>query len=389
VIARGSVRRSATELRVGLVGWACRTGLGQMNADLARRAPWIHAWLVPEHPRLGIDPALLPAGRARPCALVGDEARYTRFLDDVDAVLFVERQYVLDGFDLAAEARARGKLVCAIPMMECVHGVPWLAHADLLWAPTRWSRRALDALARRRAALALATGDPRWRSPWAGRVVGGRVGVDLRRFAFRAREHCERFVFVNGHGGVLGRKGADVVARAAALAPEAPLVVWSQTELPALPDHVEVRRRDVTDRATLYAPGDVLLAPSRWEGVGLQLYEAQACGLPVLASDAPPMNESGAWPLTVARSGPLKWRKPLWSHEVCAESLAAALRRWHGASVGRESHAARRRMERDHDLADVCRELGRAIQTALAVPPTPRPTAPRPAAATTISASEA
>jgi glycosyltransferase involved in cell wall biosynthesis len=36
---------------------------------------------------------------------------------------------------------------------------------------------------------------------------------------------------------------------------------------------------------------DLLLAPSRWEGLGLHLYEAVSLGLPTITCDAPPMNE--------------------------------------------------------------------------------------------------
>jgi len=35
----------------------------------------------------------------------------------------------------------------------------------------------------------------------------------------------------------------------------------------------------------------VCLAPSRWEGTGLHLFEAAAFGLPVITNDIPPMNE--------------------------------------------------------------------------------------------------
>ena len=41
----------------------------------------------------------------------------------------------------------------------------------------------------------------------------------------------------------------------------------------------------------LFAGNDVCLAPSRWEGLGLHLYEAMALGLPVITNDDPPMNE--------------------------------------------------------------------------------------------------
>jgi glycosyltransferase involved in cell wall biosynthesis len=41
----------------------------------------------------------------------------------------------------------------------------------------------------------------------------------------------------------------------------------------------------------MFAAADVCLAPSRWEGLGLHLYEATALGLPVITNDNPPMNE--------------------------------------------------------------------------------------------------
>jgi 1,2-diacylglycerol 3-alpha-glucosyltransferase len=40
-----------------------------------------------------------------------------------------------------------------------------------------------------------------------------------------------------------------------------------------------------------FAAADVCIAPSRWEGLGLHLYEATAFGMPVITNDNPPMNE--------------------------------------------------------------------------------------------------
>lgn len=40
-----------------------------------------------------------------------------------------------------------------------------------------------------------------------------------------------------------------------------------------------------------FANADVCLTPSRWEGLGLPLYEATAFGMPILTNDDPPMNE--------------------------------------------------------------------------------------------------
>lgn len=41
----------------------------------------------------------------------------------------------------------------------------------------------------------------------------------------------------------------------------------------------------------LFSSCHVCLAPSRWEGLGLHLYEAIAFGMPIITNDCPPMNE--------------------------------------------------------------------------------------------------
>jgi len=41
----------------------------------------------------------------------------------------------------------------------------------------------------------------------------------------------------------------------------------------------------------LFASSAAIVAPSRWEGLGLHLYEATALGIPIVTNDNPPMNE--------------------------------------------------------------------------------------------------
>ena len=58
-------------------------------------------------------------------------------------------------------------------------------------------------------------------------------------------------------------------------------------------DRIEVISEDLAtdDYHRLFAGCDVCLAPSRWEGLGLHLYEATAFGMPIVTNDNPPMNE--------------------------------------------------------------------------------------------------
>jgi len=43
--------------------------------------------------------------------------------------------------------------------------------------------------------------------------------------------------------------------------------------------------------AEMYREGDIVVLPSRWEGIGLTFMEALASGKPIITVDAPPMNE--------------------------------------------------------------------------------------------------
>jgi 1,2-diacylglycerol 3-alpha-glucosyltransferase len=54
---------------------------------------------------------------------------------------------------------------------------------------------------------------------------------------------------------------------------------------------VEVGDKPTHEHLREVASCDVCLAPARWEGLGLPLYEAIAFGMPAITNDAPPMNE--------------------------------------------------------------------------------------------------
>jgi 1,2-diacylglycerol 3-alpha-glucosyltransferase len=56
---------------------------------------------------------------------------------------------------------------------------------------------------------------------------------------------------------------------------------------------VEVLIEDLPtdEHLRLFASAHVCVAPSKWEGLGLHLYESMALGLPVITNDNPPMNE--------------------------------------------------------------------------------------------------
>ncbi|MQA75358.1 MAG: glycosyltransferase [Solirubrobacterales bacterium] len=54
---------------------------------------------------------------------------------------------------------------------------------------------------------------------------------------------------------------------------------------------IELEDRPTDEHLRQFASCDVCLSPSRWEGLGLPLYEAIAFGMPSITNDSPPMNE--------------------------------------------------------------------------------------------------
>ena len=110
----------------------------------------------------------------------------------------------------------------------------------------------------------------------------------------------------------------------------------------------------------LFASCDVCLAPSRWEGLGLHLYEATALGMPIVTNDSPPMNEiveDGANGLLVrgipdgeARSGIPAYRPDTGELRTAIERLADPGLRSELAAGARR---ARERLRWESTVADL------------------------------------
>lgn len=82
--------------------------------------------------------------------------------------------------------------------------------------------------------------------------------------------------------------------------PDLTLFIHAQAELERLPPEIVhiVRNnsrityhKETVAAPGLYHKGNILVFPSKLEGLGLPLLEGMSCGLPAIATDAPPMNE--------------------------------------------------------------------------------------------------
>jgi Glycosyl transferases group 1 len=171
--------------------------------------------------------------------------------------------------------------------------------------------------------------------------------IDTTRFAFRRRERAEVFLHCRGWGDG-DRKGTQFVWEAARRCPEVSFIVRAQEHLDAdWPGNVHLLGATDAPEAQ-YADGDVAIQPSRYEGVGLPILEAIACGVPKLVPDAPPMHEYPADQRLLIASEQLHGDlvgNPFPVARPDVDALVPAIRAWHGRPIGDVSGASRTRIE--------------------------------------------
>lgn len=127
--------------------------------------------------------------------------------------------------------------------------------------------------------------------------------VDTDLFKFKQRNGpAKLFVHNAGSGGMNGRKGTfeTLIAFLAAKisCPDIRLLVRSQKPIEEIVPELNTDgmagvtfEGPMEFREDLYQEGDVLIYPSKYDGHALVSLEGMASGMPVITTDAPPMNE--------------------------------------------------------------------------------------------------
>ncbi len=345
--------------RIGLMGWNTPSGVGYMNRDIAGQLP-IAKWLVPEHP--GFPTLTNPPADCRIDRVPRDVSpeKIRAWLKGLDWVLFVEVPHIQF---FAQYAREQEISVACIPMWEYAnHKLDWMNYVDLMICPTRFTYELLA--------------DWNRRFGFAWDLVYVPWPIDTRRFCFRRREVCRKYLFVNGTGGSFAqrldgslteyrRKGIEVLFEAARLVPQIPFVVYSQTEdMPRVPQNVNLRKgRPGND--DLYQDGDICVQPSHWEGMGLQLMECQAAGVPLVTTDAPPMNEFRplrSIPVAATEVVSVFGDHPMISNRIDPADLARVLEELYGTEIGQASEDARKFIVEEHSWEKAIRLITQAMR---------------------------
>ena len=181
--------------------------------------------------------------------------------------------------------------------------------------------------------------------------------IEIEPFPFTPRTQASRFLHVMGYGASHNRRQTrEVVAGfLEADIPGATLTVhclrdWRAAYGYSKDPRVTYRRRPMPQQADIYAGFDVLVEPCSYAGFGLPLLEAQACGLPVITTDAAPMNEqvtdpAGLVPVDrvhrLVTTGRNPTRINMNQQIVTAAGVAATIRRVAAADVRAMSARAR------------------------------------------------
>jgi glycosyltransferase involved in cell wall biosynthesis len=118
-----------------------------------------------------------------------------------------------------------------------------------------------------------------------------------------------------------------------------PLLVRSQSA-ESWPPNTEVLA-PVKENNQLYEQGSVLLMPHTVDGIGLELLEAMASGMPVIATDGQPWNEHPLLDKIRCTKHRKRVKRIIDWHEADPASLVRVCKRWLGKDISEQSKAAR------------------------------------------------
>lgn len=205
-----------------------------------------------------------------------DADELSEFLNGLEGIICLERLHWHPG--LIAVAKTHGLKVVCVPMWE------WFRGTDKAWKDADFF------LCPNEKAVAVL------RSYGFSNTMHVPWPLDLEALPSRQVTGAAR-TFIHNAGLVDhdDRKGTSCVVKAFARVsnPDIRLILRLQKESPlSIKDQrIDLRIGNLDDPSDLYKEGDVAIQPSRMEGLGFMVLEPVCCGIPVITTDAAPMNE--------------------------------------------------------------------------------------------------
>ncbi len=258
--------------KIGIIGYYNKSGLGNIVKNFRKNLD-IECQFVIKHPIKGVDeniPGEVAYGDLEPTI-----EQFEEFLNfNPTTVIAIETPFNWEFLPLMKQRNIR---VVYIPMIDCVRFNEmkhkecvdsWIMINRLGFAMAQQNRLSAEYL------------------PYP---------IDTEYFEFKERtgkvflHNAGYYELVKGQ--IDAHKGTDLVIEAFKHLPELTLAMNAITDVPINIPNIILQVNEYEESKSLYTVGDIYVAPSRWEGLGLPLYEAMACGMPLITTDAPPMND--------------------------------------------------------------------------------------------------
>lgn len=262
---------------VDLAQWAIvapfnETGVGRMTQDLRRLLHPIRLLAVPSQ-RLKMNQL---AGNDQLLAWdKGDEALRAQLAGLQGVICFEDDDYVHRTIEVASQMQVKTVLFVLWEWFRSY--VRAWKKCDLFICNTRFAEKIVHGFGHRNTQVIT----------WP---------VDISTLPKRVISGPARTFFHNA--GLLepdDRKATREVVEAFSLVrrPDVQLIVrlQNQAALSTNDPRIIIKTGHLADFRDLYKEGDVAVHPSKCEGLGFALLEAIACGLPLITTDYPPMNE--------------------------------------------------------------------------------------------------